>query len=283
MTFTRLCRKFPIMNNIKWYFPVSLAETCSLLEKKNMVLHGGGTNLSGRELDQVEGIICLRKLELDYVKKDKDMIEMGAMSTYTDVVKELSALSPQHILVKTLKNAANTPCRNRITLGGSIAFVPKWSDLIGALLSLDARLILAGQNEGEVKLSDYLEKKELQEQTLIVAVRVKNTPHCSAHYRDVKTVNDMPLFTITTLLELEANVIKTARIYIVGTKERITHLCELESYLLGKSKDEIVDARVQDLVNVSIVGSRITDPEYMGIKAKIETTRAIMSALEAAV
>lgn len=268
------------MKNIQWYYPVSLAEVSSLLEKKSVVIHGGGTNLSSRDLSNVEGIICLRQLELDGVKSKKETIEIGAMSTYAELVKALESLSPEHVLVKALKDAANTPCRNRITIGGSIAYVPKWSDLIGALLALDAKLILVGKNQGEVSLVDYLEKKELQEQTLICAVRVKNTVHRSAHYRDVKTVNDMPLFTITVVLELDAEVIKSAKAYIVGTKERITKLSDLETYLLGKSKADIDENEIQNLVNVSIVGSRITDPDYMSIKAKIETGRTVFRALE---
>jgi len=268
------------MKNIKWTYPVSLAETSSLLEKKSNVLHGGGTNLSSRDLSGVEGIICLRKLGLDYVKQDKDTIEIGAMTSYAEVVKALSAISPEHILVKALKDAANTPCRNRITIGGSIAFVPTWSDLIGALLALDATLVLIGKKSGEFSVADYLANKDLQEQTLITAVRVKNTPHRSYHYRDVKTVNDMPLFTVTVLLELDSEKIKTAMVYIVGTKERITKLLDVENYLIGKRKDEIDESTMQDLVNVSIVGSRITDPDYMSYKAKIETGRAIFKALE---
>ncbi len=268
------------MINIKWTYPVSLAETSSLLEKKSNVLHGGGTNLSGRDLSGVEGIICLKKLGLNYVKKDNNIIEIGAMTSYAETVKALSSISPEHILVKALKDAANTPCRNRITIGGSIAYVPKWSDLIGALLVLDATLVLIGKKSGEFKVADYLEQKELREQTLICSVRVKNTVHRSAHYRDVKTVNDMSLFTVTVLLELDGTSIKTAKAYIVGTKERITKLSDVENYLIGKRKDEIDESTVQDLVNVSIVGSRITDPEYMSYKAKVETARTIVRALE---
>ncbi len=268
------------MKNIKWYYPVSLAEAASLLEKKSNVPHGGGTNLSGRDLSGVEGIICLKKLGLDYVKKDKDIIEIGAMTSYAELVKKLGSISPDNILVKSLKNAANTPCRNRITIGGSIAFVPTWSDLIGALLVLDATLVLIGKKSGEFKVADYLEQKELQDQTLICAMRVKNTVHRSVHYRDVKTVNDMPLFTVTTLLELDGACIKAAKVYIVGTTERITKLSEVEAYIQGKSKEKIDEIAVQDLVNVAFVGSRITDPEYMSYKAKIETGRAIFKALE---
>jgi CO/xanthine dehydrogenase FAD-binding subunit len=111
-------------------------------------------------------------------------------------------------------------------------------------------------------------------------VRVKNTVHRSAHYRDVKTVNDMPLFTVTVLLELDSEKIKTAMVYIVGTKERITKLSDVENYLIEKSKADIDESAIQDLVNVEIVGSRITDPEYMTYKAKIETGRAVFKALE---
>jgi len=268
------------MKNIQWTYPVSLAEVSSLLEKKNVVIHGGGTHLSGRDLSRVEGIICLKKLGLDYVKKDKDMVEIGAMTSYAHVVRELKTISPKHILVKALKDAANTPCRNRITMGGSIGFVPKWSDLAGALLALDATLALVGKNNGEFNITDYLVKKELQEQTLITAVRVKNTPHQSYHYRDVKTVNDMPLFTITTLLELDESKIKEAKVYIVGTKERITKLTDVEAYLLDKTKTSIDKKTIEDLVNVFFIGKRITDPDYLSYKAKIETARTIVKALE---
>ena len=268
------------MINIKWTYPVSLAEAASLLEEKNIVPHGGGTNLSGRDLSRVEGIMCLKKLGLDYVKKENDTIEIGAMTSYADVVAALSKISPDHILVKALKDAANTPCRNRITVGGSIAFVPIWSDLIGPLLALDAGLVLVGKQSGVFSVADYLANKKLQEQTLICAVKINNTPHRSFHYRDVKTSNDMPLFTITTLMKLNGDMISEAKAYLVGTKERITRLTEVEAYLQGKSKPEINASDVEELVNVSIVGSRITDPDYMSYKAKIETARAIFSALE---
>jgi CO/xanthine dehydrogenase FAD-binding subunit len=224
--------------------------------------------------------MCLKNLGLDYVKKDKDTIEIGSMTTYTELVKKLETISPGHVLVKALKGAANTPCRNRITIGGSIAYVPKWSDLIGALLALDASLVLVGKQNGEFRVADYLEKKNLQEQTLICAIKIKNSAHRSFHYRDVKTTNDMPLFTITVLLKLDAEKISEAKAFIVGTKERITRLTDFEAYLQGKSRSDIDAHAIEKLVNVSIVGSRITDPEYMGYKAKIETARAIFSALE---
>ena len=268
------------MTNIKWYYPVSLAEASSLLERKNILPHGGGTNLSGRDLSHVDGIICLKKLGLNYVKQTNDMIEIGSTTTYADVVKELGPIAPGNILVRSLRNAANTPCRNRITVGGSIAFVPKWSDLIAPLLALEATVVLIGQKEGEYLISDYLNKKELQKQTIIKAVKFKDRKYVSDHYRDVKTANDMPLFTITVLLDVDTGKINNATVYIVGTKERISRLTEVEDYLKNKTKNEIDEMSVYDLVNVSFIGYRITDPEYLSQKAKIETFRTIFRALE---
>ena len=267
------------MKNIQWTYPVSLAEVSSLLEKKNIVPHGGGTHLGGRDLSRVEGIVCLKKLGLDYVKKDKDTIEIGSMTSYAGVVKKLRSISPDSILVRALKDAANTPCRNRITIGGSIAFVPKWSDLIGALLALDATLVLVGKKNGEFKVADYLVEKELQEQTLICAIKVKDVSNKSYHYRDVKTVNDMPLFTVTVVMDVQDEQIKDAKIFVVGTKERITRLPEVEEYLINKTKTDLDNKAIEDLVDVSFIGKRITDPDYLSYKAKVETARAIFRAL----
>lgn len=268
------------MKNIQWTYPVSLAEASSLLEKKNIVPHGGGTHLGGRDLSRVEGIVCLKKLGLDYVKKDKDTIEIGSMTSYADVVKKLRSISPDSILVKALKDAANTPCRNRITIGGSIAFVPKWSDLIGSLLVLDAKVVLAGKNKGEFLVSDYLQKRELQEGSLICAVTFKEFPYRSSHYRDVKTQNDMPLFTVSVLCAMKNYRIDKAKVIIVGTQERISCMHELENYLIAKTVSDLSEEKICDLVECKFFGKRITDPDYLSYKAKVETARAIFRALE---
>ncbi|MCD6336709.1 MAG: FAD binding domain-containing protein [Candidatus Marinimicrobia bacterium] len=268
------------MTNIKWFYPTSLAEASALLERKSILPHGGGTNLTRRNLAHVEGVINLANLGLNYVKKNKAMIEIGSMSSYADVVAGLRSVSPGNILIKALKDAANTPCRNRITIGGSIAFVPKWSDLIGALLALEAKVVLVGNKTGEFLLSEYLYQRELQEQTLICAVKFKDFIYRSGHYRDIKTQNDMPLFTITVLLKMNEDHIEQAKVFVVGTKERISHMEELEKYLINKTKSEISENKIYDLVELLFVGKRITDPEYLSYKVKIETARTIFRILE---
>ncbi len=268
------------MIKIQWHYPKSLAEASSLLEIKNIIPHGGGTSLINRDFSHVVGLLNLTELGLNYIKQDNAIIEIGSMSTYADILTGLKSISPDNILVKSLQNAANTPCRNRITIGGSISFAPKWSDVIGALLALEAKVVITGKNDGEFLLSKYLEQKELRQQSLITAVKFKNFSHRSSHYREVKTKNDMPLFTITALLKMDKDQIEQAKVFIIGTTERISQLIELENYLENKLRLEISEEGIQNLVKVSFNGSRITDGDYLSHKAKIETARTIFRAME---
>lgn len=268
------------MSKIKWYYTESLDEASSLLRDKNILPHGGGTHLNNIDLLHVNGLLDLSKLKLNYIRQENDIIEIGAMTTYADVIDELQKISPNCMLLQTLKNSANTPLRNRITIGGSIGYVTQWSDLIGALLALDAKVVLVGKNEGEYDIARFWNSNDLREGSLITAVKFKDFPHKSYHYRDVKTNNDMPLFTISTLFDMDNDVIANTHIIIVGTKDRVSKIVDLEKYLTGKTIQELDEQTVLDLVNVEFVGNRSTDNAYLSQKAKIETWRSIFRAME---
>jgi len=268
------------MSEKKWYYTDSLAEASSLLKNKKILPHGGGTHLNNIDLSYVEGLLDLSQLGLNFIKQDGDYIEIGAMATYADVVEKLKEISCQCLLLQTLQNSANINLRNRITIGGSIAFIPPWSDLIGALLALEATVNLVGKNKGEYEIAKFWGNHELRQNSLITSVRFKNFPHKCYHYRDVKTNNDMPLFTISTLFDMENDTIKNTHVIIVGTKERVSKLTKLENYLTGKKLQNLNETEVKALVNVDFAGKRVVDSEYLKEKAKIETWRSIFKAME---
>ena len=268
------------MRKIKWYYTETLAEASSLLRDKNILPHGGGTHLNNIDLSHVNGLLDLSKLNLNYIRQENNIIEIGAMATYSDVIDKLREISPNCMLLESLKNSANTPLRNRITIGGSIGYITQWSDLIGALLALDAKVVLVGKHEGEYDIAKFWNSNELRLGSLITSVKFKDFPHKSNHYRDVKTNNDMPLFTISILFDMDKDKIINTHVIIVGTKERVSKLVELEEYLTGKTLDQIIESEVLGLVNVTFVGSRCPDNDYLKQKAKIETYRSIFRAME---
>ena len=268
------------MSKIKWYYRDSLKEASSLLRNKKIIPHGGGTHLNNTDLSHVEGLLDLSGLKLNYINKEKDIIKIGSMSTYAEVVNWFEENSPECLLLQTLHNSANTPLQNRITIGGSLGHIPQWSDLIGALLALEAKVILMGKNKGEYNISDFWNNNKLRESSLIVAVKFKDVPHKSFHYREIKTNNDMPLFTITTLFDMQNGIINNMHAYIGGTRDRVSKLAKLERYMIGKKRKHLNGNEIKSLVNVIFIGNRTTDNAYLAEKAKIETWRSIIHAME---
>ena len=264
------------MKELNWNYPKTLADAEKLVRQENVLPHGGGTGLLLRNLTGVDGLIELSQLALRSVNVTENEVEIGNLCTYADVISELKKTDPEHILAQCLRHSANTPLRNRITIGGSIAMFPPWSDLMGALIALDAKVTLIGENSGDFPVEDYVKDSNLCKNSLITAVKFHNSGWRSAHYREIRTKSDMPVFNHTVLLKVEADKISESRIIVVGTASKFTRLTAVEDYLNSRKIDEIKPAEIEKLVNLKFAGSRIDDPDYSNIKAGIELGRMIV-------
>lgn len=263
------------MKELNWNYPKTLADAEKLVRQKNVLPHGGGTGLLLHNLSGVDGLIALSQLSLRTINVVKNKVEIGSMCTYADVVSELHKIDPGHILVKCLHHSANTPLRNRITVGGSIAMFPPWSDLIGALIALNAKASLIGKNTGDFPVEEYINNKALRSGSLITKVKFQKTDWRSAHYREIRTKSDMPIFNHTVLIKIDSGEIEESRIIVVGTVSKFTRLHAVEDYLKKRNIEKIVPAEIEKLVNLKFAGSRIDDPDYSNIKAGIELGRII--------
>ncbi|MBN2600891.1 MAG: FAD binding domain-containing protein [Candidatus Marinimicrobia bacterium] len=263
------------MKELHWYYPETLADAETLVRQENVLPHGGGTGLLLRNLTGVDSLIELSRLPLRSIKVVDHNVEIGSACTYADVVEKMAEIDPGHILIKCLHHSANTPLRNRITIGGSVAMFPPWSDLMGALITLDAMISLTGKNSGDYSVLEYIRDKNLRANSLITTVKFKLLPRKSAHYREIRTKSDMPTFNHTVLLNIEKNKIVDCRIITVGTVLKYTRLAEAETYLTNRRIENIDVAEIGKLVNLKFAGSHIDDPEYANIKAGIELGRMI--------
>ncbi len=262
------------MKDLHWYFPKSLAEAADIVKVDKNLPHGGGTGLLLRKFSGIDGLIDLSQLPLNYIRTEGNGVEIGSMATYAEVVDDFNATDPNHILVKCLHHSANTPLRNRITIGGSIAMFPPWSDLIGALLALDAVLVLTGGNNGAFPVADYIRDQKLRAGSLITAVKFRTDIWRAAHYREIRTKSDMPTFNTTVLLKTEAGIITDSRIIVVGTVDKYQRLTVVEEYLQNRKTGDIKTEDIEKRVHLKF-SSRLDDPDYANVKAAIELGRAI--------
>jgi CO/xanthine dehydrogenase FAD-binding subunit len=187
------------VSELAWHFPDTLQEAVGLLSRPDVHAHGGGTGILRGSLARFRGLVGLRGLGLEGIRRDGGMIRVGASSTYAALARWMAGAEPGHILAQSLGGAATTPLRNRITIGGSISMFPIWSDLMGPLLALDAEVTLAGPRAGTWPLAQYVRARELRQGSLITEVAWRAQAHRAAYYRHVRTRVDHPAFTITVL------------------------------------------------------------------------------------
>lgn len=263
------------MKSLAWYYPRDLEEATLLLQEPGVVPHGGGTGLLRTGLGHVSGLLDLRYLPVHHFSAQDGLIEIGAGLTFAEVVRRMSALDPDSVLVKSLSRAAATPLRNRITVGGSVAMAPPWSDLLGPLVALEAEVVLAGGREETCSVADYVEDRERRAGTLVTAVRVKREPWQSVYSRATATYFDYAAFTITVLAKTNDGLVEDIRLAVVGAKNKVSRLRELEASLIGQPVGAPqVPALGADL-GLEFPAKTIGGPKYVAHLFRVELERAL--------
>jgi len=262
---------------LKWYYPRSLEEVTPLLRERGVAPHGGGTSLLRGSLSRLAGLIDLSGLPLHVFEHDKREIRIGSNMSYADVVRRLRRIEPGHILVKSLSQAASTPLRNRITIGGSVSLFPLWSDLMGPLIALGARVAVVGREQGVHDIEDYTKNRKLRSGNLITEVRIPRARWISHYHRETRTSFDYPAFSITILLADKKKKTATTRFVIAGNTEKYRRLSDLEEALADSSWQEVKSMGLQRYLDVKFAGKRLGSSDYISHLAAVGLRRGLDS------
>jgi CO/xanthine dehydrogenase FAD-binding subunit len=258
---------------LTWYYPSRLEEVPALLDQPGVLLHGGGTALLTRSLAAVRGLIDVGRLPLFGFQSRQGRFELGSALTYDQTVREIRKLRPDHVLVQALSRAASNPLRHRITLGGSLAAAPLWSDLIGPLLALEAELVLIGRSEGVFPVERWLAERDLRKGSLITAVRFDDPGWSAGYHRETLTTFDYPAFTVTCLLRLKEGRISASRLALTGGKARALRLRGLENELAGSAAADFAPEKLRLPEEVRFAANKLGSPEYLRAQAELALQR----------
>ena len=277
------------MKEITWYFPNTPEEVPELLKKKGVFVHGGGTALLRSNLAGVEGLIDLKALPLNFCREREGVIEIGGGCAYSQITEVLQKIDSHNILIRALSSAASSPLRNRITLGGSIAFFPVWSDLMGPLLALEAEVTLIGGSKGRFPLVEYLRKREIRKRSLITGISFKKRKLNSYYFRQSRTHFDYSAFSISILVKKAASLpasaspststIEETTIVIVGSRNKFTRLSSLEDSLKNCSPADLQLKDIAGNLEVEFVAKKNYSPDYLKHLAAVELERGLKAVL----
>jgi CO/xanthine dehydrogenase FAD-binding subunit len=265
-----------VVNVLNWYYPQTLEEAAVLVQHDGVIPCGGGTMLLRSAMSKIRAVIDLGQLNLASFEANSQYTSLGASLTYSAAVEKTGSVQPDSIICRALDHAASTPLRNQITLGGSIAYAPPWSDLTGPLVALAADVELIGRLQGYFAVTDYLNKAELREKTLITAVRFANAPWESFYHRAVRTTFDLPSFTITILAEKSMHgKLQNIRIVLAGTRDRYQRLTDLEQHLIENQPHSRKLAGCLPDLTGCFTDKRLGSAELMARLASIELQRGL--------
>ena len=261
--------------NLEWFFPHKVEEAVKLIEQQGVILHGGGTRILKTSPKSIKGLVDLGKLNLNYIHHAENHFSIGSASTYADVIRYSVKTKKLLILAKALSEAASTPLRNRITIGGSLKDFPIWSSLYAPLLALNAQIEIADKHDKIISLEEYLDSGMIKTKHLIKRIIVDDIPNIFGGVKRFSLIRfEYPLFTIAVVLQVKQKTVSEARIFITGVKGRHKHCKRTEHFLLEK---ELTDDIIQQAAK-HFTPKFVSDYKYSA-EYKEQTTKVFFTDL----
>lgn len=138
-----------MMYRLKEYHrPGTLDEALLLLRREQVrtVALAGGTDLIGAGRGDIEAVVDLANLGLDFIQREGNILRLGATVRLQTIVEELGDVA-DGLLAETAQRMAGWHIRNMATLGGTLAGDHLHTPLSVALATLGARLAITEHDE----------------------------------------------------------------------------------------------------------------------------------------
>jgi len=225
---------------------------------------------------------------LSYIKKAKDRLLIGSMTTHNDVARSPMISERCEVLSEAALHIGDHQVRNRGTIGGTICHADPAADMPATVLALDAEFKAAGASKLRViKAKDFFEDMfttNLRKNEILVEVRVPLLPPRSggAYMKLERGSGDMATIGVAAVVTLDkARAFKDARIGLAGVGSTPIRATKAEDALKGKKPS---DALIEEAGEIA---SEASDPssdtrgsaEYKREMVRVYVRRAIGQSL----
>jgi carbon-monoxide dehydrogenase medium subunit len=182
-----------------------------------------------------------RIAELRYVRRDGDVLRIGALATHRDIEinREPGVLEGYGILPRAARFIGHYPIRTRGTFGGSIAHADPTSEWCMLALLLDAEVAVAGPNGiRTIAARDFfggLFTTALAADEVVTEVRFPAPAPNAAIHEFARRQGDFAVVAASAALELDDGRVRSARIALAGVGDAPVRAGAAESSLAGAS------------------------------------------------
>ncbi len=229
-----------------YYRPTNLDEALRFLRQPNTLPLAGGTALLATEEGIGAAVVDLQNAGLDHLSwaDDGQLLRIGAMVRLTDLSEFLAPLTELQdaaaLLREAVHRAGPNTYRNAATVGGIVASRLPDSELLAALLVLDATVSLRLPSSETVSLAAYLEDDERLPGLITEIIVYWPSGHGAAE-RVARTPADYPIVSVTAWRPDSGAL----RLAATGIGPRPVHLTAAEAALIGGLDDDSIAAAAQ--------------------------------------
>lgn len=250
------------------HVPKTLSQALALLaENPNVKILAGGTDLVVHMRHQVLDDTSLMSLHaidaLKGIKEDHDMITVGAMTTFTEVVEHPTIVKNIPALVTAISSIAGPQIRNVATIGGNIANGAVSADSVPVLLVYDAQLVIASlAGNRRVALKDFFagpSRVHLADGELLSQIIIKKTHIDSrrAHFIKYATRKAMDIAVLSVACALSEDAdgrIDTLKVAMGVAAPTPLDITRITSHTQGRTLDEQL---IQEIITIALEDTSI--------------------------
>lgn len=229
-----------------YYRPTNLDEAMRLLRQPNTLPLAGGTALLATEEGIDSAVVDLQNTGLDHLSwaDSGRLLRAGAMVRLADLDEFLAPLiaveGAAALVRQAIQRAGPNTYRNAATLGGIVASRLPDSELLAALLALNATVTLRLPAPETLTLAAYLEDDE-RLPGLITDIVVYWPVGKGAAERVARTPADSPIVSVVGWRPDSGAI----RLAATGISARPLQLSAAENVLTGGIDDDAIDAAVR--------------------------------------
>lgn len=280
-----------MLENIKCYFrPTRIEQAIEILQKGKgkYVPLAGGTSVLINKNEKIQGFVSLRDLNLNFIKKEKNSIKIGAMTRISDILENrITASFAKSILFKACEKIGSTLNRNLITIGGNIVQLYRWSDLPAALLVLDTKLKIKGHKTKTISAEKFFEKHpksllKYNELLTEIEIKIPTRSFGTDFIKFAQTEVDHTILDVAVYIETEKNKCRDIRIAYAGLKPLPFRAYNIEKMMKNRNieKSLIEDISEKAAEILQSPGDLRATRDYKKHLVKVLTIDAIENAIK---
>jgi CO/xanthine dehydrogenase FAD-binding subunit len=245
---------------VKSFIPETLAECLKIINEHDCGIVAGGTDMliqnrshTGLAIGFKKPVVYVSGIEeLKTIEADEESIIIGAVCSLEEIMENDN--TPQ-LLKDTILEMASPAIRHTATLAGNIGNASPAGDSLVSLYLMDTRLEIASVNGiRTVFLKDFItgvRRIALERNEMITKIIIPRLSFSHAYFRKVgpRLSDAISKLSFAGAYRLEDDIVKDIRLAFGAVNINVVRVPEIESTLIGKTKDEIknnVDEIIKD-------------------------------------